>query len=117
MIGAWFLLSTLNTELSFKKEKMLKKKKKRKKKRKKKNDKHQYFLYLFFKKYFIYLFLEHGEGREKERERETTMCGCLLRAPHWGPGLQPRHVPDWESNHDPLVRRPALNPLSYTSQG
>ena len=21
------------------------------------------------------------------------MCGCLLRAPYWGPGLQPRHVP------------------------
>ena len=26
------------------------------------------------------------------------MCGCLSRAPHWGPGPQPRHVPDWESN-------------------
>ena len=21
------------------------------------------------------------------------MCGCLSRAPYWGPGLQPRHVP------------------------
>ena len=25
--------------------------------------------------------------------------------------------PDWESNCDPLVRRPALNLLSHTSQG
>ena len=21
------------------------------------------------------------------------MCGCLSCGPHWGPGLQPRHVP------------------------
>ena len=21
------------------------------------------------------------------------MCGCLLHAPHWGPGPKPRHVP------------------------
>ena len=41
---------------------------------------------------FIYLFLETGEGREKERKR-TSMCSCLLRAPHWEHGLQPRHVP------------------------
>ena len=41
-----------------------------------------------FKKYFIYLFLERGEER-----RETSMCGCLSGTPHWGPGLQPRHVP------------------------
>ena len=24
---------------------------------------------------------------------------------------------DWESDQDPLVHRPALNPLSHTSQG
>ena len=24
---------------------------------------------------------------------ETSMCGCLLHAPYWGPGLKPRHVP------------------------
>ena len=44
----------------------------------------------FFKD-FIYLFLERGEG--KERARETSVCGCLLHAPYWGPGRQPRHVP------------------------
>ena len=57
-----------------------------------------YFLYLLklhiFKKiylfYFIYLFLERGEGRV--RGRETSMWGCLLHVPYWGPGLQSRLV-------------------------
>ena len=40
---------------------------------------------------FIYLSLE-GKGKRKGG-RETSMCGCLSHAPHWGPGLQPRHVP------------------------
>ena len=31
-------------------------------------------------------------GRRK-RGRETSVCGCLLHTPCWGPGLQPRHVP------------------------
>ena len=43
----------------------------------------------FFKK--GYLFLERGEGREKERERNIN--GCLFHAPDQGPGPQPRHVP------------------------
>ena len=30
------------------------------------------------------------------------MCGCFSRAPHWGPGLQPRMCPDWESNQRPF---------------
>ena len=33
----------------------------------------------------IYLFLKRREG--KERGRETSMCGCLLSAPYWGPNL------------------------------
>ena len=37
---------------------------------------------------FIYLFLDKGEGREKERERNIDW---LLNAPIWGPGPQPRH--------------------------
>ena len=32
------------------------------------------------------------------RGRETSMCGCLLCNPYWGPGLQPSMCPDWESN-------------------
>ena len=43
-----------------------------------------------FLKDFIYLFPERG-GRKKGRE--TSVCGCLSRAPNWGAGLQPRHMP------------------------
>ena len=32
------------------------------------------------------LFLKGGEGRETERERETSVCGCLSHIPYWGPG-------------------------------
>ena len=48
-------------------------------------------LHIHFKD-FIYLSLERGKGRKK-RGRETSVCGCLSHAPHWGPGLQSRHVP------------------------
>ena len=43
--------------------------------------------------YFIYLFLERGE--EKERGREISVCGCLSHAPYWRRGLacKTRHVP------------------------
>ena len=46
--------------------------------------------FFFFLRF--YLFLERGEGREKELER-NIMCDCLLHAPTWGPGPKPRHVP------------------------
>ena len=39
----------------------------------------------------FYLFLDRVEGREKERE--ISMCGCLLNASHQGPCPQLRHVP------------------------
>ena len=60
-----------------------------------------------FKKYFIYLFLERREGKEKEREW-TSMCGCLSCARYWGPGSQPTSVPWLGIN--PFVYRPAFNP-------
>ena len=45
------------------------------------------FCSVFFslKKIFMYLFLERGEGREKGRE--ISMCGYLLRTPNWASGL------------------------------
>ena len=48
---------------------------------------------MVFFRVFIYLFIFRQRGREGERRRETSMSGCLLCAPSWGPGLQPRHVP------------------------
>ena len=49
------------------------------------------FVWGFFKD-FIYLFCREGKGGSM-RGRGTAMCGCLSCSPHWGPGLQPRHVP------------------------
>ena len=47
-------------------------------------------IFFFERKDFIYIFLERARQGKK---RETSMCGCLLCAPYWGPGPQPRHVP------------------------
>ena len=68
-----------------------------------------------FKKDFIYLFLE--KGREKKRERNINV---------WLPLVHPL-LETWCTTQacaltgnrtgDPLVHRPALNPLSHTSQG
>ena len=52
---------------------------------------HLIILYSFFKD-FIYLFLERGKWREKERERNINVWLPLAR-PYWGPDPQPRHVP------------------------
>ena len=41
-----------------------------------------------FLKDFVYLFLERGEGREKERQRNIKVWLPLK----WGPGPQPRHM-------------------------
>ena len=70
----------------------------------------------FFLKDFIYLFLERGEGRERERERNINVwlpLAChLLRT---RPATQ-ACVLTGNPTSDPLVRRPALNPLNHTSQ-
>ena len=70
-----------------------------------------------FKKYFIYLFLERGEGKEKEMERNINVWLPLI-----SPLLGTRptaHAYALTGNRtdEPLVRRSALNPLSHTSQG
>ena len=74
-----------------------------------------FHLFIFFFK-ILFVFRE-GKGRRK-RGRETPICGCLSHAPHWGPRMQPRHVPQTENQtSDLLIHRPALDPLSRTSQG
>ena len=58
------------------------------------------FCFSFFKDFFCFiLFLDTGGGREK-RGRDTSMCGCLLHAPHWA--YNPGMCPDWESNQWPF---------------
>ena len=74
------------------------------------------FLIVFWKWFYLFIFRERG--REGERGRETSMCGCLSRAPSLGtwPATQACALTgNWTS--DPLLLRPVLNPLSYTSQG
>ena len=71
--------------------------------------------YSFFKD-FIYLFLDRGEGREKERERNVSVWSPLERTPPriW-PATQACALPRNRTS-DPLVCSPALNPLSHTIQ-
>ena len=56
----------------------------------------KFFDYLF--KDFIYLFLQRGEGREKERERNNNMrekhrSATSHTCPDQKPNRQPRHIP------------------------
>ena len=45
----------------------------------------------FFKRFYLFIFTE--VKRRGMRGRETSTCGCLSHAPHWGPGPQSRYVP------------------------
>ena len=66
---------------------------------------------------FIYLFLEKGERREEERKRNGNVW-LLLTHPQlrtW-PAAQACALTG-NRKGDPSVLRPALNPLSHTSQG
>ena len=72
----------------------------------------------FFIKDLMCLFLERGKGREKEKERninvwlplERSLLGGLTR-----PATQACALTG-NQTCNPLVCRPAFNPLSYTSQ-
>ena len=65
----------------------------------------------------MYLFLERGEGKEKERERNINVWLPLTRplSGIW-PTTQASALTG-DRTINPLVPRPALNPLSHTSQG
>ena len=66
---------------------------------------------------FLFAFLDRREGREKERERNINVWLLLECSP---PGTWPAtQVCALTGNrtNDPLIHRPALNPLSHTSQG
>ena len=70
----------------------------------------------FFFKDFIYLFLERGERREKERERNINVW--LPHGPPTGDlAHNPGMCPDWELNQSPFGLQFTLNPLSHTRQG
>ena len=71
--------------------------------------------FFFFFLDFIYLFLERAEGKEKEGEKHQCMVASHMSFAG-DLACKPGMCLDWESNSDPLVCKPALNPLSYTSQ-
>ena len=73
-----------------------------------------FFHLAYFLKDFIYLFLERGEGREKERERNINVWLPLTHPPL---GTWPETqacVLTGNRTGDPLVRRLALSPVSHT---
>ena len=70
----------------------------------------------FFKKDFIYLVLDRGDGREKERERNISVwlpLSCPLLGT-WAATQACALTGNWTRN--PLICRLALSPLSLTSQ-
>ena len=71
--------------------------------------------YLFFKD-CIYLFLERGEGREKQRKRNISMSLPVV-CPRLGPWPATQACALTENGtNDPFFCRPALNSLSHTIQ-
>ena len=76
-------------------------------------------IYIYFKD-FIYLLLERGGGREKEKHQgaRDTSDRLPLTCPQLGtwPTTQACALTGNQTG-DPLVCTPALNPLGYTSQG
>ena len=73
------------------------------------------FHILFFKRFSLFIF--RGEGREKEREKNINVW-LPLAHPLLGtwPATQTCAL-SGNRTGDLLVHRPALNPLSHTSQG
>ena len=65
----------------------------------------------------MYLFLERGEGKQKERERNINVWLSPAHPPlgTWSATQAYALTGNWTSN--PLVHRPTLNPLNYASQG
>ena len=53
---------------------------------------------VYFLKYFIYLFLERGEGREKERERNIDHLIASCIPPTGDLACNPGMCPDWDLN-------------------
>ena len=52
-----------------------------------------WFFQKFFKKKILFIYFQREGKGGRKRGRETSMCGCLSHAPHWGSGWQPGHVP------------------------
>ena len=74
-------------------------------------------MYVYFLKYFIYLFLEREEGREKERERNVNQLPFICTLDHRGLNRQPRLVPGPESNQRPFTLQDDAQPTEPHQSG
>ena len=77
---------------------------------------HSSSLFFFFFKILFILFLERGEKREKERERNTKWLPFTCPQLGTRPATQAR-VLTGNRTSDLLVHKLTLNQLSHTSQG
>ena len=75
-----------------------------------------YLLFFIFLRFLINLFLEIGEGREKEGEKHQYVVASRM-PPTEDLAHNPGMCLTGNQTGNPLVCRPALNPLSHTSQG
>ena len=70
----------------------------------------------FFLKDFIYLFLDRGEGREEERERNITVVVSCMPCTGDLTG-NPGMCSDWELNQRPFGSQAHAQSTEHTSQG
>ena len=71
----------------------------------------------FLKNLRFYLFIFRDRGREGGGDKEKHQFVVASHAPPTGDLARHEGMcPDWGSNRWPVVRRPALNPLSHISQ-
>ena len=70
-----------------------------------------------FCKILFYLFLDRGKGREKERERNFKVWLPLVHLQLGICSATQACALTGNQTRDPLVCRPVLSPLGYTSQG
>ena len=80
------------------------------------------FIYFLFFKYFIHIFLDRGEGKEKQRKRNTdvwekhrSVASHML--PNQGPNCNPGLCPDRESNQRHFALRDDSQPTEPHQPG
>ena len=77
---------------------------------------------IYYMLFLKILFLERGEGRDKERERNIDVQEIHQLVDSCTPStgdlaLNPGMCPDWESNQQCFGSQAGTQPMSHTSQG
>ena len=73
------------------------------------------YLFVYFKDFYLFAFKERKGRRKRERNINVWLLLACLPLGTWLATQACALTGNQTSN--PLVRRPALNPLNYTSQG